>query len=295
MLHRTFFTNPDVDEITTAGLAHHMALMSLNKYFKQFKPSKVFMVFDRPSWRKDYTLSNDCYSKRIYKGERRKDMTPTQQLRYEAFLGHVAEFERLMTEYTSVVCLACKKLEADDLISGLVQKYSETHKLVIISSDKDFLQLLWNDNTTLIDPNTDKPRTLEEWNNDPSLFLFEKCFRGERGKSKDNIESAYPNIRATKIRQAYEDPYIFENIMRDVWIHADKREMSVSTLFKENMLLMDLLSQPEDIKGLIDQTIEEGMKNTGVFSFFHFKKFCGKYELKKISENVEQYMTMLSR
>lgn len=296
LLYRSFYANKNEDDMTTAGLAHHQALALLNKYFKEYKPDKVFMAFDRPNWRKVYTESEQCYSKRIYKGHRRQNLTPSEQAKYAKFCEHLLEFEQIMTEHTSVICLAAKGendrgLEADDLIAGMVTAFHKDHDIIIVSADKDLMQLLRYKSVSLIDPATDKPRTLEEYNDDADYFLFEKCIRGDAG---DNVGSAYPKIRSTRIEAAYKDPFEREQIMQHTWTNENNETRSVKKIFEENKLLMDLSAQPEDIKNLIEKTITEAIENPGTFSYFNFLRFCGKYQLKRVSEQIEQFVPMLS-
>lgn len=296
MLYRTFFVNKGQsdDDIETAGYAHHIALTTLNKYFKQFRPrKKVVMVYDRPSWRKDYTKSDQCYSGRIYKGGRRKNMTPKEKERYIKFMNHISEFEDMMRRQTSVVCLAGDKLEADDLVAGFVQKYAED-EIILVSTDKDFLQLKRHPKLKIISPENGKERTLDEWDGDPDLFMFEKCFRGE-GPTQDNVQNAYPGLRTKKIREAYKDPFVKVNIMNEFWVAPDGKEFLVKRLWEENKLLMDLTCQPDWVRELINHTIDYEMANSGKYSYFEFLKFCGKYDLKKITQQAELFIPMLSR
>ena len=58
---------------------------------------------------------------------------------------------------------------------------------------------------------------------------------------------------------------------------------------------MDLSEQPNIIKDRITSTIDEAFENPGVYSHFHFLRFLGKYELKKIAEQVDNFVRMLSR
>lgn len=296
LLYRSFYGNKENDDMTTAGLAHHQALTTLNKYYKQYHPTKVVMTFDKSNWRKIYTMSDDCYSKKIYKGHRRQNMTPAEQEKYARFCNHLVEFQKLMHEYTSVICLWSegedkRGLEADDLISGVVNKFKDTADIVIISSDQDLMQLLRHKNVKLIDPASDKERSLAEYNDDPDYFLFFKCIRGDSG---DNVASAYPRVRATKIEAAYKDPYERENMLNTKWTNENGEERVVRKMYEENRLLMDLSCQPDDIKQLIETTVNEGFENIVKYSHFHFLRFCGKYELKNVSEKVEQYLPMLS-
>lgn len=300
MLYRTFFANKlkhSVEE--SAGLAHHSALITLNKYFRNFKPHKVMMAFDRSSWRKAYTADELCISGKPYKGNRRQNMTPAEKEMFAKFLNHLSDFEDMMTKQTSVMCLACNGLEADDLIAGVVQMFPDD-EVVIVSADKDLMQLLRNDKVKLIDPASGKDRREllnSDYNGDVDYFMFEKCIRGDAG---DNVQSAFPGVRKTRIKKAYGDAFEKVNLMNETWSMGESgtdefKEHIVKDLFAENQLLMDLSDQPDIIKDRIKITIDEAFENPGKYSHFHFLKFLGKYELKKITEQVDNFVRMLSR
>jgi 5'-3' exonuclease len=280
-------------EDTIAGLAMHSALNTMNKYFKMFNPDKLVMVFDRNSWRKDYTASEKCLSKRAYKGNRRQNMTPAQQAKFERFKYHLGEFEELITNCTTVVTLAQVHLEADDLIAGFAKMYGgNNNQITIISADSDLLQLTRYEGVTVISPITDKPQSLADYDGDPLYYLFQKCVRGD---STDNVQSAFPRVRSTRIKAAYDDPYEMVKLMKETWINEREVEFVVEALFKENQLLIDLEMQPENIRMLIDETIEEEMEKKKKFSMFFIMKFIGKFQLKKIQGSIDQYVNMLSR
>jgi 5'-3' exonuclease len=298
ILYRTFYVHKSEDDITITGLAVNTAFMTINKYFKMFKPCKVVMAFDRSSWRKKYTASDECISEKPYKGNRRQNMTPSEEARYKLFLEHVGEFENMLREYTSIPVIADEGLEADDIIAGLCQTLSVTEPdadKIIISQDKDLIQLLRYNNVRLIDPATGHDRTLEDWDNDPDLFIFEKCIRGDAG---DNVQSAYPRIRRTRILKAYDDDYEKTNIMEHEWElplgNNQTKKVTVKDLFKENVLLMDLSAQPLDIQKRMVSAVLYGLRNTGKFDYFTFLRFIGKYQMKRLGESIEYYIPMLS-
>lgn len=293
LLYRTYYANKNEDELTIAGLAQHQALLTLNKYYNLYNPDKIVMAFDRKAWRVEYTLSEECLSGKKYKGHRRKDMTEKERTKYENFLEHLNQFEELMKEHTSVICLAADGLEADDLVAGFVQKYSgPENEIIAVSTDKDYIQILAHENTKLIDPASGDERTLEEWGGDAKLFMFEKCIRGDAG---DNVQSAYPRVRKTRIMKAWEDPLERVNMMEETWTNQDGKVMAVKEVFKENEILMDLSKQPEKWRGVMDKTIAENMENPGKFSLFKFMQFLGKFEMKKVADNVNTFAEMLSR
>jgi len=293
LLYRAFYANKNEDDITIAGLAMHSALLTLNKYYKAHKPDKVIMAFDRPNWRKGYTKSDKCVSGKLYKGNRRKDMTQKEREKYQIFMDHLKEFEVLMQKHTSVICLAAEGLEADDLVGGFCQMHAnEDNQIVAVSTDKDYIQILGFPNTKLINPADDKERTLDEWNGDAELFMFEKCIRGDAG---DNVQSAYPRVRKTRIMKAWEDPLERVNMMHETWTNHEGKELMVKNVFKENEILMDLRKQPDKYRELIKDTIKKEMEDPGEYSYFHFLGFLGKYEMKKVASQAEVFATMLSR
>lgn len=289
LLYRTFYANKSEEDAVIIGLAMHSAFLTLNKYYKQFKPNKIVLCFDRDNWRKAYSMSDECYSKCVYKGERRKDQTPKEKQKYADFLAHIAEFEQLIREHTSILCLSAPLLEGDDCIAAWVTRHPEdTH--IIISGDKDFVQLLKFANVSLYDPATGKARECD----DPKYYLFEKLFRGEP-KNTDNVQSAYPKLRETKIQAAYLDPFALTNLRNAEWTNHDGRVMNVGKLLDENKLLMDLTAQPEYVQDAMDMVVVKATLSKNKFSHFHFMKFLGKYEMKKIAEQLETFVPMLSR
>ena len=300
MLYRTFFANKKNHTAEeSAGLAQHSALITLNKYFRQYKPHKVIMAFDRTSWRKAYTMNELCISKKQYKGNRRQNMTPAEQEMFARFIKHLSEFEEMMTKQTSVICLAGDGLEADDLVAGVVDAF-EDDSVIIVSADKDFIQLLKRDNVQLIDPATGKDRRAllnKDFDGDVDYFMFEKCIRGDAG---DNVQSAFPGVRKTRIKKAYADAFEKVNLLNETWSIGEKGtdefvEHRVKDLFYENQLLMDLWEQPGIIKDRIKLTVDTALDDPGSYSHFHFLKFLGKYQLKKIAEQIDNFVPMLSR
>jgi 5'-3' exonuclease len=249
------------------------------------------MAFDRQSWRKSYTASDLCISKKPYKGNRRKDMSPSQQAKYQRFLNHLREFESLIIEHTTIISLFADGLEADDLIAGFVQTHPDD-ELVIISADNDLLQLHKHPNIRQISISNDKELSLEEYNNDADYFLFVKCIRGDAG---DNVMSAFPRVRLTKLEKAYTDTFEKVQIMKSRWKDHDGNEFLVEDVYEENRLLMDLEQQPEVIRKKILSTIKESTEKQRKFSMFHMMKYLGKYELEKIKESIDQYLPMLSK
>lgn len=289
---------PNANDEIDIGLAVHKALVYLNKYYKQFKANEIIMVFDPEiSWRKAYTKNKDAaYTKKVYKANRRKDLTQSQIERFKVFDEHVDNFYKLLKEKTGVITLRKKYIECDDFIARLTQLYPND-KHIIISADKDFLQLL-NSNVTLIDPATDKPRDLSEWGNDAKYFIFEKCIRGDIG---DNVQSSYPRLRKNKIVEAYSNDVSRVNIMQhtfDVeWLDngtLQKHTYETGKLFEENQFLMDLTQQPEPIVKIMDTEIEQALTQRSKFDYMGFLRYCGSLQLHSIVKDIANFVPLLS-
>lgn len=314
VLYRTFFANKNYSLEDSSGLAHHMALMSMHKFYRQFQPNVVVMAFDRPSWRKQYTLSENCISGKKYKGNRRQKMTPAEKAKFEEFINHVNEFEQIMKEHTRCMCLANDGLEADDLIAGMVEAYGvrTENEIIIVSRDRDLAQMLGEGKDILYpnviqhDPFTGEQITIKTAIKDlfkekkkstipnnllqTDFFLYAKKFRGDAG---DNVQSAYPGIRKTRIISAYNDPFEHTKVMNHTWTDENRNTFKVEDLFNEGDLLMNLRHQPNDIRAKIFQTILDG-EECGDFSYFHFMKYLGKHQLSKLAQNLDQVLPMLS-
>ena len=83
--------------------------------------------------------------------------------------------------------------------------------------------------------------------------------------------------------------------MNHEWVHPKShKKFRVGDLFEENRLLMDLEAQPDHIQMSIIKTVQKELKNPGKFDYFKFIKFCGKYDLKKISDGSDLYIKMLN-
>ncbi len=293
------------DAKESAGFGLHTSLMSLRKNWNIVKPDHMAIVFEgRANWRKEYTKSEQCVSKRLYKGNRVVD--PTMAILAEV----IKSFEEMARLHSNITCLSHPRLEGDDLISGYAHYFAaQGDEVTVLSGDKDFVQLLGDPNIKLLNPDESKYRTLLDvcGIDDAGYFIFEKCFRGDAG---DNVLTAYPRVRKASLQKAYgivdnkfvpekADAFELAKIMNHEWEFmdpetGDKRMMSTKALFEENQLLMDLTKQPEEIRGLIKDTIEHESSNHGAFNFFQFTRFLGKHDLKAIAERAQDFVAMLS-
>lgn len=299
--HSKFNTN--TDPAMSAGLAMHSALQTIRSQYNKHKPEQVAISFEGANnWRKAHTRgerAEKAVSGKLYKGNRVKDdsMIPYFEL--------MEAFRNLAIEHTSLVVLSNPELEGDDVVAGYTRKFSAAgDEVVVLSDDKDFCTLLQLPNVKLVRPDGTY-RGLDKDTKepiDPKYFMYEKAFRGDAG---DNVIPALPRVRATRLKKAFDalqkgDTYEHSNLMNETWEYTDTntgehRKLKVGDVYNENIILMDLIhGQPQDIQKLIEETIDHAILHHGTFSMFHFQKFCGKYGLKRISEEVTNFIPLLS-
>jgi hypothetical protein len=290
------------------GMAFHITLNSIKKAWQDFEGSHVVFCLEGRSWRKDYY---EPYKRN--RSDARAALTPKEQEEDQLFWESFDMFKDFISEKTNCTVLQHPQLEADDLIAGWIQSHPDS-KHVIISTDTDFVQLI-SPNVSqyngvmehhithqgifdkkgklVIDNKTKEPKSVP----DPQWLLFEKCIRGD---SSDNVFSAYPKVRKNKLEEAFKDKdnkgFAWNNLMLQRWVDHNGQEHRVLEDYERNCQLIDLTRQPDDIKDKIVNTIKENInkeKNVGQVGI-RLLKFCQLYDLKKISDQAQQYAEPLN-
>ena len=296
------------------GMSLATVLGSVRKAWRDFKGDHVIFFLEGRSWRKDVYAP---YKRQ--RTEARAAQSPREAEEDRVFWETFDEFKGFITEKTNTTVLQHPQLEADDLIAGWIKSHpNDTH--VIVSTDGDFAQLIapnvkqYNgvmQITTTHEgyfdekgkPVIDKKTKQVKPAPDPEWLLFEKCMRGD---TSDNIFSAYPGVRekGTKnkvgLRDAFADRnnkgYNWNNMMLQKWSDHEGVEHRVLDDYTRNKLLCDLTAQPDDIKALIQETINtattanKNIPQVGI----RLLKLCSEYDLVKISEQVQSYAEPLN-
>ena len=296
------------------GYALHISMAAINKVAKKFDADHVVFMLEGRSWRKDHY--------KPYKANRtvaRAALTEREQEEEKLFWDTFDDFNQYLREKTNCSVLRDGAAEADDLIARWIHLHPDDEH-TIISSDSDFYQLLTEnvkqfngitDQLITVEgifdakgkPVIDKKTKLPKEIPNPEWLLFEKCMRGD---SSDNVFSAFPGVRkkGTKnkvgLLEAFEDRaskgYAWNNMMLQRWTDHEGKEHRVLDDYNRNKQLIDLTAQPEEIKQRLDDFIREQITNKDVGQVgSKFLKFCGKYELNRLSEHAEQYGRWLNQ
>jgi DNA polymerase-1 len=254
---RSYVVNPSISKQGQPIGGIVGVFKSLQKISRDTKPDKIIICHDGPGGsRKKKALHKD------YKEGR----NPLRLNRNVKVLDDKQEFEnriwqQLKTfEYLNlcpVIQLMEENVEADDLISYIVQH--KEHKdciKVIVSSDKDFIQLL-DDKTILMRPVQDeilnKNRVIEEFKIHPNNFALARSIAGDKSDNLDGVRGVGLTSLAKKFPILAEqnrytvddilekcestkvDGKIFENILAD----KDKVYLNyqIMQLYQPNMSL----------------------------------------------------------
>ena len=314
----TFFrarhvANRNTDTWEKIGMAMHLTMSSVNQVQRMFGVDHVVFCLEGRSWRKDFYTP--------YKAHRKLDesaMTEREVEENKMFWETYEQFTTFLREKTNTSVLRVPNAEADDIIARFVHLHPNDEHF-IISSDTDFVQLIsenvhqyngvagqlikldgyFNDRGKPVkDKKTGEHKLLE----DPEYLLFKKIIRGD---ATDNVFSAYPGVRekgsknSVGIKEAFEDRekqgFKWNNMMLQRWVdHADV-EHRVRDDYERNRTLIDLRAMPDDIKDTVDTVIKENVRTVITPSVgIHLMKFCGKYELTRISDQSESYAKWLN-
>lgn len=295
------------------GMALHLTLASTNMVVRNHKIDHVVFCLEGKSWRKS------IYPQ--YKAHRAvatQALTEAEQEENTMFWETYDVFTQYLRERTNCSVLRHPEAEADDIIARFVALHPND-EIFIVSTDGDYAQLIsskvkqyngvtnelitlegyFKDNGKQVLNKDKTPKLLER---DPEYGLFFKIIRGDAG---DNVFSAYPGIRekgsknTVGIMEAFEDRnkqgFSWNNFMLQRWQDHEGKEHRVKDRYELNKTLIDLNAQPQDIKDKVDTTIRSDLKVTPTPQVgLHFMKFCGKYELTKISDQAQAYSQWLN-
>jgi hypothetical protein len=189
----------------------------------------------------------------------------------------LAKFKQELKENFPYKVVDVEGAEADDIIGTLVPIYSPHQKILILSSDGDFLQLQqYGSNVKQYNPSQKKFVKSEN----PKLELKEKIIRGDKGDGIPNIFSPSDcfvrDLRQKPITQKTLDKYLDEQV--------EKYSETDQTNFARNQSLIDLTFIPTEIKAKIINTYEETKPAKGKLLNYFIE-----HKLKNLMEVIEEF------
>lgn len=255
------------------NLIRHMVLNSLRSYVRQFKEKygEIIICCDsKKFWRRDVFP--------FYKSNRKK-------ARDESGFDWTLIFETLnkirdeLKENFPYKVIDVEGAEADDVIGVLSARLSPSEDILILSSDKDFVQLQKYSNVTQYSPIL--KRFVKADN--PHLYVKEHIIRGDRGDGIPNFLSA-DNVFALGERQKTINSKKLEE-----WLKLKPEEFCVNENmlrgYKRNQMLVDFDYIPEHISAQIVEAYENVKPGNRqkMFNYFVEKR------LKNLMEVIQEF------
>ena len=262
-----------MDETTEVSedMVRHMILNSIRNYVMQFKSdyvesdADVILAWDsKHYWRRDYYPQ--------YKAGRKKTRE-SSNLDWNEIFGVTNKIRDEIKENMPYKSVEVYGAEADDIIAIVSNSYD---KVMIISSDKDFIQLhtgnvkQWS------------PVTKQEVNShDPDTYIKEHVLKGDSGDGVPNVLSPdhtfTDGLRQKPLGKKRIEKMINEN-MND-WSDEVKRN------YQRNYKLINLKNIPKDIQSNIVDEISKSScgDRSKLLNYFTVNK------LKTLTENIGDF------
>lgn len=262
-------TNTELEE----DLLRHMILNSIRSYNQKFKNEYGEMIIACDAgnnWRRDIFP--------YYKANRRKNREKSE-LNWTQIFDTLNKVRDELKEYFPYRVIHVDGTEADDVIGTLVQTYGNTsEKILILSGDKDFVQLQRYMNVKQYDPVQKKFRTT----NDPDRFIREHIMRGDVGDGVPNFLSA----DNTFVIGARQKPISQKKL--DMWVNMEPTEFCDENMLRgyfRNQQLVDLTCIPSAYADLIldEYRAQAGKDRSKLFNYFIEKR------LKNLIESINEF------
>jgi 5'-3' exonuclease len=189
----------------------------------------------------------------------------------------LAKFKLELKENFPYKVIDVEGAEADDIIGTLVPRYSPHEKILILSSDGDFLQLQNYKDVKQYNP-AQKKFVISK---NPIMDLKEKIIRGDKGDGITNIFSP-GDCFVRDLRQKPITKGILDKLMSEAY--TDQEE-TIKTNWMRNATLIDLSFIPVEIKENIINTYEE----TKPASRQKLLNYFIEHKLKNLMEVIEEF------
>ena len=226
-------TKPDEE------MVRHMILNSLRMYRMKFKEDygELVLCFDsRHYWRRDHFPN--------YKAGRKKSRE-SSNLDWDAIFSCLNEIKQELKDYFPYKHIEVYGAEADDIIAALCLELEyDNGKTLILSGDKDFIQLHRFTNVSQYSPITKKMIN----GHDPYQYLDEHILRGDATDGIPNVLSP-DNTFVDGLRQKPLGKKKIAEWTGEILMPVEMAipQGEVKRNFQRNQQLIDLSKAPEEI------------------------------------------------
>ena len=221
-------------------LVRHMVINTIRSLKVKFSDygELVIACDDKKYWRREYFAP--------YKANRKADREKSN-IDWAVLFDTLNQVKVELKENFPYRVIQVEGAEADDVIGTLVMKFgSELNngdQILILSGDKDFVQLQQWGNVTQYDPIRKKDIDC----NDPEKFIHHLILSGDRGDGIPNVLSP-DNCIVEGLRQKPLRETKIEELLKTEW---EELPNEIRRNWDRNRMLIDLTYIPENIKNSI--------------------------------------------
>lgn len=246
-------------------MIRHMILNTLRSYISKFRNeygNDVVLACDSKNYWRKQLFSN-------YKSNRKK-AREAQDLDWNEVYRILNKIEMELSLYSHYKVIKVDTVEADDIIAVLC---SMNVKTIILSSDKDFIQL-HNTNVKQYSPIMKKYIESDDVNNQ----LYELIIHGDRADGIPNILSD-DDVFVSGQRQKP----ITKSKLNEWKVHGIPKQLERN--YNRNKMLIDLSAIPENIKTQIIDTYTKYTPN----SKLEFMNYMITNRLKELVSVIDEF------
>jgi hypothetical protein len=263
-------TNAQIEE----NMVRHMILNSLRSYRVKFGPDygEMIIACDNTNyWRKQIFP--------YYKANRKKNQEKSD-MDWKAIFECMNKIRSELKEFFPYRVIDIESAEADDIIGTLVKNFGNEvggEPILILSGDKDFIQLQVYGNVKQYDP------TRKKWvsHNNPEEFLREHIMKGDSGDGVPNILSS-DNTFVVGERQR---PLTAKKIEKYMKMTPNEMEAVIAKNYFRNAQLIDLSYIPDNIK----EKVMESFKNQANKDRSKLMNYFVANKLRNLTEHIGEF------
>jgi len=251
-------------------MIRHMVVNSLRGFNVKFKNKygKMILCADAGNpWRRD-AFPNYKYSRRKGRDDSAFD--------WENIFNIITEIKNEIRDNFPYAVMYVERCEADDIIATLVKYYHQSEPIMIVSGDKDFIQLQRFNNVEQYAPIQKKFLGEDVI---PEQFLLEHIIKGDRSDGIPNILSP-DDCFVTGEKQK---PITKKRL--EEFSNGQNLEGEVKANFERNKKLVDLLQIPQAYEDAIINSYQKYKVNdrSKLLTYFIENK------LKSLMENIGDF------
>lgn len=255
-------------------LVRHMVINTIRslktKYGKEYG-ELVIACDDKKYWRREYFPP--------YKGNRKADREKSN-IDWPALFDTLNMIKQELKDHFPYRVIQVEGAEADDVIGSISMKYgtelNSDNRILILSGDKDFVQLQRYGNVTQIDPVRKKDITTT----DPIKFLQHLVLAGDRGDGVPNVLSPDNCIIEGQRQKPLRETKIDELLKADY----DTLSEEIKRNWKRNTMLIDLSCTPTTLQETILREFDAQADKSRDKMFNYFIQHKMKLLMESIGE-----------